>query len=291
MAAEAEKVKRTEGTPNPEKGIETLPEGFITLDQIDSAYQLIFRRTDDAKAEADLAEYIRSKGGVVTIYAKVKNTEGNTWLNYPGWFPITAFREKIGNLPFFLEIEVEGKKYLLGGGIGQSLNITQIGVPEEDFKVFHNIQGDQELVAEDGTTVTVGSVGTRATKDNTAVGMFIMARSSKKIYEIVSKGNTNWTAVKEKNGNPVPQKYANLYDIADKPKDWDKEIKVEPEEPEETKDDEAIARRTRGAQARRRKKKGNRRLLEQPLRVMSYEGIEGKVPALPMVRIPEPHEL
>lgn len=43
--------------------------------------------------------------------------------------------------------------------------------------------------------------------------------------------------------------------------------------------------------ARRKRLKTKRPLLEQPLRVMSYGGIEGKVPALPMVRIPEPHEL
>jgi len=32
-------------------------------------------------------------------------------------------------------------------------------------------------------------------------------------------------------------------------------------------------------------------LLEQPLRVVSYEGVAGEVPALPLLRIPEPHEL
>lgn len=40
-----------------------------------------------------------------------------------------------------------------------------------------------------------------------------------------------------------------------------------------------------------RKRDQRRGLLEQPLRVVSYEGVAGEVPALPLLRIPEPHEL
>jgi len=49
--------------------------------------------------------------------------------------------------------------------------------------------------------------------------------------------------------------------------------------------------KTNSSKRKATKPKRPRGLLEQPLRVVSYEGVAGEVPALPLLRIPEPHEL
>ena len=275
------------------------PEGFQILRSFSNYAGWAYDSTE--KAEQDLFKFIEAKRNRVTVFVLEPDIGTGYIFSTPVWFPVTAIREKFGNTPFFLKYtRSDGKVFLRGGNSENPLTLYQIAVNKALYNDFLNTRGSI-IVEVDGEQVEVASSGQRAKENNTVKGMFIKSKNSLTVYEILRKNKKTWTVRNTESNKESDAKFKNKYFITDKPTEESSEDEIEDggtgelsvSDDEDNDFDDLPPAGVGSVPADRTRSKTTKPKMprQQPLRVVSYEGVAGEVPALPLLRIPEPHEL